>query len=60
MDSSSDVVSVEQMKHIYFSAESRVGARNHVGRTVSGIKMIFSSGAKIHRQFEHGPEKLSG
>jgi hypothetical protein len=49
-----DVVSVGQIKHLYFGAESRVGA--HGGRAVRGIQMILSPDAKIHKKMVHGAE----
>jgi hypothetical protein len=59
MDGSRDVVRVGHMEHLYSGAESIVRAQNHEGRTVRGIKMVLSPGAKTHTKMVHGAGKTS-
>jgi hypothetical protein len=46
------------MEHLYSDAESRVGAQNHEGRAVRGLKFILSWGAKTNRKMVHGAENI--
>jgi hypothetical protein len=57
MDGSIDVVKVGQMEHLYSGSKSRVGAQNHEGRALRGLKMILPLGAKTHRKMAHGAAK---